>query len=550
VGGDVLYVAYSAQAEWSAFLTLGWQLPEHVLDLFAEFRCVRNGYRNLDGTPAESSLIAAMMHYGLDSMTVDQKGDMIDVILRGHPYSYDEQQSILEYCGQDVEALQKLLYAMLPQIEIPYALFRGRYTKAVARMQFSGTPIDVPNYQRLIGSWEELKGNLARDVEVEHGFGVYDGIKWSNNRFAALLDRMGILAQWPRTPSGLLSSADDDVFKPMAARFPGLIPLRDLRSTLTHLRQLKVTVGVDGRNRCSLMPFRSVTGRNYPPAAKFVFGPSTWLRSLIKPEPGRALAYIDWSSAEFGIAAALSNDIRMQAAYNTGDIYMAFAIEAGAAPKGATKSTHRDVRDLYKIVVLATQYGQTAIGLANKLGEPVWRAQELLDLHRRVYARYWDWSEWMSQSAIFSRSIETVFRWPMQVTPGTKLNTISNYPMQANGAEMLRWACIYATEQGVEVHAPVQDALLIGGAADEIEDAVAVTQAAMADASALVLAGFTLRTDFKIVKYPDRYSDERGAAMWSQVMRLLDEMESQNPHEKSTADGGSNPDLFRNQEVA
>jgi DNA polymerase-1 len=511
-----------------------------VVDFFAEYRCVTNGSTNLDGTPAESSLIAAMMHYGLDSMTVDQKGCMIDVILRGHPYSCDEQQSILEYCGQDVEALERLLDAMLPQIELPYAIFRGRYTKAVARMKFSGTPIDVITYHRLIGSWEELKGNLALDVEREHGFGVYDGTKWSNGRFAALLDRMDILAEWPRTPSGLLSSADDDVFKPMAARFPSLAPLRDLRSTLTHLRQLNVSVGADGRNRCSLMLFRSVTGRNYPPAAKFIFGHSTWLRSLIKLEPGRAVAYIDWSSAEFGIAAALSDDTKMKAAYETGDIYMAFAIVAGASPKGATKETHPKVRDLYKIVVLATQYGQTAIGLAKKLGEPVWRAQELLDLHRRVYARYWDWSEWMSQTAFFARTIETVFDWSMQVSQRTKPNTISNYPMQANGAEMLRWASVFATERGVEVHAPVQDAFLVGGAVDQIDDVVAATQDAMAEASALVLGGFVLRTDVKVVRYPDRYFDKRGIVMWNQVMRLLDDMDSQERRKKTRAFSGSN----------
>jgi DNA polymerase-1 len=298
-----------------------------------------------------------------------------------------------------------------------------------------------------------------------------------------------------------------------------------LRSTLTHLRQLKVSVGADGRNRCSLMPFRSVTGRNYPPSSKFIFGPSTWLRSLIKPEPGRAIAYIDWSSAEFGIAGALSGDGRMKAAYETGDIYMAFAIEAGAAPKGATKATHREIRDVYKIVVLAVQYGQTAVGLAKKLGQPVWRAQELLDLHRRVYCRYWEWSEWISQVATFGRKIETVFGWPIHVTSRTKPNTISNFPMQANGSEMLRWACTFAAERGVEIHAPVQDALLVGGPVDEIENVVSATQEAMAQASDLVLDGFVLRTDTKIVRFPDRYSDERGAAMWGRVMRLLNDLE-------------------------
>jgi hypothetical protein len=470
-------------------------------------------------------LIAALTHFGLDSMTVVEKESMRDLILRGHPYSETEQREILEYCSQDVEALEKLLPAMLPQIDLPYALFRGMYTRSVAMMEFAGIPMDVPVFKRLGANWDALKEKLANDVEAEYGFGVYKGIHWSDERFESLLTRFGIVGEWPRTPSGLLATNDDDVFKPMAVRFPVLAPLREVRSTLTHLRQLKLTVGSDGRSRCALMPFRSITGRNYPPSSKFPFGPSTWIRSLIKPEPGRAIAYIDWSSAEFGIAAALSGDEGMKAAYLSGDIYMAFAIAAGAAPKGATKSTHPDVRDTYKVVVLATQYGQTAIGLAKRLGVPTWRAQELLNLHRRVYARYWEWSEWMSQSAIFSKKIETVLRWPMHVTSRTKPNTVSNFPMQANGSEMLRWACCFASEQSIEVHAPVQDALLVGGPVDEIEDVVAATQRAMDKASDLVLDGFILRSDAKIVRYPDRYSDERGAAMWTRMMRILEARE-------------------------
>jgi hypothetical protein len=525
MGEDVVYVAFSAQAESGVFLSLGWKPPSCVLDLGVEFRCVTNGLAKADGSPVDSSLIGALTYYGLDSMTVVEKKSMRDLILRGHPYSDDEQRLILGYCEQDVEALERLLPAMLPQIDIPYAIFRGRYTTAVAKMEFSGTPVDVPLLDRLRGRWDELKLRIATDIETEFGFGVYQGTHWSDQRFEHLLSRMGILEEWPRTPSGLLSTDDDDVFKPMVIRYPSLAPLRDLRSTLIRLNKLELPVGQDSRNRGSIAPYRSVTGRNYPPTSEFIFGKPTWIRALVKPEPGRALAYIDWSSAEFGIAAALSGDVRMKAAYESGDVYMAFAVEAGAAPRGANKDTHPDVRELYKTVVLAVQYGQTAFGLAKKLGQQPWQAQELLGLHRRVYARYWQWSEWMSQTATFAKSIETVFGWPMHVTSRTKPNTVSNFPMQANGAEMLRWACTFAAERGIEIHAPVQDALLVGGSLDEIEDVVATTQQSMAQASELVLEGFALRSDAKIVRYPDRYVDQRGVMMWNRVMKVLNELE-------------------------
>jgi hypothetical protein len=43
----------------------------------------------------------------------------------------------------------------------------------------------------------------------------------------------------------------------------------------------------------------------------------------------------------------------------------------------------------------------------------------------------------------------------------------------------------------------------------------------MAEASEVVLAGFRLRSDAKIVRWPDRYMDDRGRGFWTRVMGLL-----------------------------
>ena len=45
-----------------------------------------------------------------------------------------------------------------------------------------------------------------------------------------------------------------------------------------------------------------------------------------------AVAYVDREQQEFAIAASLSGDAAMQAAYLTGDPYLAFAKQAGAVP--------------------------------------------------------------------------------------------------------------------------------------------------------------------------------------------------------------------------
>ena len=93
--------------------------------------------------------------------------------------------------------------------------------------------------------------------------------------------------------------------------------------------------------------------------------------------------------------------------------------------------------------------------------------------------------------------------------------------MQANGAEMLRLACIRLVEDGIRICAPVHDAILIEAPLAELEATVAHTQLAMRKASAIVLGGFELSSDANIFRAPERYMDERGVTLWNIVMGLL-----------------------------
>src|SRR5262249_39733596 len=99
--------------------------------------------------------------------------------------------------------------------------------------------------------------------------------------------------------------------------------------------------------------------------------------------------------------------------------------------------------------------------------------------------------------------------------------SIENFPMQANGAEMLRLACCLATERGVKVAAPVHDAILISGSEDEIDEKIAVAREAMREASRVVLRDMELSTDIKVIRDLERYTDPRGTAMWGRIARIL-----------------------------
>jgi len=309
VGPDILFVAYYASAELGCFLALGWPMPARVLDLFTEFRAATNGLP----TPCGAGLLGALQWHGLEAMAADAKTAMRDLVLRGGPWSAAERLAVLDYCQADVDALAALLPRMLPGIlgrqgdaatALGQALLRGRYmAAAAARMEWAGVPVDTPALGRLRAGWGGLKARLIEQVDARYG--VYEGSTSKADRFAAYLAATGI--PWPRLPSGALA-LDDGTFRDQAKAWPALQPLRELRHALGELRLEDLAVGSDGRNRCLLSPFRARTGRNQPSNSKFIFGPATWLRSLIRPDPGMALAYVDFSSQEMGIAAALSGD--------------------------------------------------------------------------------------------------------------------------------------------------------------------------------------------------------------------------------------------------
>jgi hypothetical protein len=359
---------------------------------------------------------------------------------------------------------------------------------------------------------------------IDKDYGVFEGRTFKTDRFSGWLVERGI--PWPRLDSGRLELSDD-AFREMARAFPVVAPLRELRHALSEMRLSDLAVGSDGRNRCMLSAFRARTGRNAPSNTKFIFGPAVWLRGLIKPPVGHGVAYLDWSQQEFGIAGALSGDQKMMDAYRSGDPYLAFAKQAGAAPASATKATHKAIRDQFKSTVLAVQYGMGPDALAQRIGQPPIRARELLRLHRETYKVFWEWSDAAVDHAMLYGHLHTVFGWRVRVGEVSNARSLRNFPMQANGAEMLRLACCLGTEQGVEICAPVHDAVLICAPLDHLEADVARMQDSMREASRIVLDGFELGTDAKTVIYPDRYMDEeRGTVMWRRVMRLIGERQA------------------------
>ena len=244
---------------------------------------------------------------------------------------------------------------------------------------------------------------------------------------------------------------------------------------------------------------------------------------MIQAPPGWAIAYIDWEGQEAGIAAGLSKDPAMMEAYLSADCYTTFGIQAGLLPSGATKETHGEMRGLLKITWLSTQYGIGYYALAERLDRAEIVARNLLASHRKVYKVYWTWSDnRISRTYQYNRQ-STVFGWLHTFKERPRVNSVRNFPIQANGGEALRLGACLMTENGISVCAPVHDAYLIMAPEDRIEADAARACAYMEEASAVVLNGFRLKTEKHIFTYPQYYRDPRGRGeeMVARVMELL-----------------------------
>ncbi len=458
VGERSLFVAYFSSAEWNCFLSLGWPLPVRVLDLWCEFRNLLNGSK----PPAGWGLLSCLAFHGLDSMDASEKTEMRELAIRGGPFTSEEMAALMDYCQTDVDALDKLLPMMLPKIDFPRAIHRGRYMVAVSAMEHAGVPIDVETLAMFRRQWVPIKTKLIESVD--ESFGVFDGTTFKQDRFADYLIRHGI--PWPETDTGRLA-LDDDTFRQQAKSYPQVSPLRELRHALSEMKLGKLG---------------SRIGRTEPNDVASV-------RQPIRPEPTvqqqvylwsvRVVAFVDQADTrDVPLPTSIGRNKNLALRPRCPVIRqwpkrMRPATRTWNSPRWPVRSQHRPPRQshpaersAFKVCMLATQYGMSEHGLAAKLNKPVAFARNLLRQHRETFPVFWRWSQSQVDAAMLLGRLQTVFGWTIHTIGGDNPRSLANFPMQANGAEMMRLACSLATEAGITVCCPVHDAILIEAPTD------------------------------------------------------------------------------------
>jgi DNA polymerase family A len=524
-----LFVAFSATAEIGAFLDLKWPEPVNVLDLFAEWRNIKNGVPGPKDGWGET-LVFALNGYGLSNFVPVEKGAMRELAIRGGPFTYTEKQALLDYCEEDVIATERLLWAMLPDLR-KAALARGSYQRALTRVIREGTPMDVQLLTRIQDRWPEI--TRALQVRAAEQYGVYRDGAWHNEDFDVYLRKAGI--PWRRTSTGLLNT-DDKYFKEQAEIWPELGPLREIRKTLNAGRMIPAfEVESDGVSRCYMHPFKSSTGRNQPKASEYSWLISDWFREVIQPRPGESLVEIDWAAQEYAIAAYLSGDPAMIDAYRSGDPYIWLAIASRAVPKGATKKSHPVEREAYKIASLAILYGMGQETLAKRLKSSKYDAWTVLSNHKRIFARYWEWQdETMYRARYQNQFIETHDGWRLRLFPTLDKHSgrlevndrqVSNFPMQGGGAAQLRAATRYAVlDYDLRVSALIHDSMVLACPFYRTPCDTELLIRAMDRASEFVCGkGNHVRTEVTAVTWPSHLGAKKqsGKTLWKLIQQKL-----------------------------
>jgi DNA polymerase-1 len=480
---DSTLVAFPGHTVIETLNASGCCPPESIIDLYAEHRAATNGKTAGDGT-ADPCLAKACAAWGLPCHT-NMTDEEAAASGRAH-----------EHCQAVVDAGCALLQAM--PLDRSQALSRGRYAATVAAMQERGIPVS----QNLKSFSATALDELRLVAQAEFPLCFLRG-RWARESVRRWLHSLR-LGKVTASVDGCRRHED-----------PRVQRVGEIAAVLQKLEQLnRVCVDHDERSRTNLRPYAAVTGRNQPRGYAWEIA-----KPLIHPPAGKVLAIIDYCQQEFGIAAHLSKDHAMIADYVAGDAYLRFGVRAELCTPN-----DQQARALLKQAVLPTMYGASAETLTAQYGLTHEAARTVITTFDRAYTRC---REWMMESrgALAQQGIiKTPFGWHFYAPKecpddfSKLLRTAGNFPVQANGTEILWEACRRLHAAGIPLCGTLHDAVMVEAEADIAAEVFAMAEAIMQEASCKVL-GAALRTATESIGFGEQFRSQQ--RFWSSVNRLL-----------------------------
>ena len=473
------------------------------------------------GFKAKHSLAEATFKLTGEIRDTEHKTAMRDLIISApKEFSEEEKNWILDYGVDDVvhlpkiwERIQEEIKNLLPEeyVEkyVEEAIRRGRYAAHTAKMEDFGYPINVKatrNFSNQVGNilfdTQREINELFPDIKPFTFDKKESKYKWNQKATKAWVAKYINLRKVynPET-----KKTEDVVDKPWILTegkdlslsleafqryfdFKHDYPKDNFGAQIVRFLKLKQSIygfnppkegsdrktfwdfvgKKDGMVRPYTNPFGAQSSRSQPGSSGFMFLKPAWMRALVQPPPGYFMAGIDYGSQEFFISALWSEDADMIRAYLSGDVYLAFAKQAGMAPEEATKESHKKERDICKATVLGISYLMTKFGLAIKLTQDSgmeWSeedAQEMIDKFDEAYPDFKQFREDIINIYHEYNFLRIPDGWYM-FGDNENFRSVANCFIQGTGAAIMREAVDQCDARTVQVMKTNHDALYMYG---------------------------------------------------------------------------------------
>ena len=503
---ETLFVCFYATAEVGYFLKQLMGRPPYIFDCWTEYAKLYKNNRDL-------SLLAASTAYSYPNpISKEEKEKFRDMCIKQNTWNKKEREEILNYCEGDVLMNEHVFYKVLNDLEnicgndyetlLEQAMARGQTMACYAKVTKNGMSIDIPKLNDFNEYWLLVKNEVIKKLNSELNLWD-DACKFSHSKFHQLIKKLDLLGEWPTTPMGKLKT-NKETFELFDDYYPEIKKLKRIFNLLNASKLTEFAISEDARYRPygGYKPFGTHTGR-CTPSSKWIFGTAKWARSFIKPPFGCAMVNLDFKSQETFIAAVISGDEKMLASYKSGDFYMNTAILAGMAPTDATKETHPEIRKIWKTIVLATNYGQGARGMAKalkKFNKTYSEVAGLLMKYKEIYKTYFDWAEAKSNHAQVHGYISTSLGWDRHFPYAVPINprSLMNWPVQSEAGEILRNALIRLLNANIKVCATVHDSFLIECQLPELNEQIRIAKQCMIDAGTYIVGAEGMQVDVEI----------------------------------------------------
>lgn len=518
----VIMCAYAAQAEASAFISLGINpIKFNWIDLYLEYRMLANNNNKIimgkNVSKGKRKVITdenkKLFEYGLVAATYKllgvlriskHKDAMRDLIINSPTFTEEEQNSIIRYCEEDVTYLKQIKLEIFKQFQHLYATFfpkeldfkssvflRGEYAARSAIIERVGHPINLEATKRFTDNIPSILKEMCEDIQSQFDWEVFAWDK-KDEKYKAkqknirqwVLDYCSKhdIKDWPRTEKTKQVCIGLDDFSKYFS-FSHDYPRENLPAQ--YMRYLKLNqslngfkptkkktnfysyVGRDGRVRPSLGIYGGQTARSQAKATGFIPLKAAWMRVLIEPAPDKLMVGIDYGSQEALISAILSKDKAAYEAYVSGDVYLAFAKNASAVPQDGTKKQYKRERDIFKTAYLAINFGQGSNSLARNLYDVTGEEFSIEDAKKLIYQFYTAYPDYATWVENISRNLYCRQNFLMLPCGWTMFGdnhnprSVANMPIQGTASSILRKAVALAQDAGLVVVYTVHDAIYI-----------------------------------------------------------------------------------------